>query len=343
MTIKDGDLVLATQGRGFWILDDLSPVRQWQDRTGNETISLFQPAKAIRYPGGSVERDKDFPVAGKNGPGGAVIDFWLKEKPSEKEIVKLEILERDRVLRTFTNEKKDKEKDKDGIEESEKPLELVAGVNRFIWDLRGSKPDLVPKAILWGDKRGPRVATGTYTVRLTASGKTLAKDFEVAQNPAISVSAEDLAKQAALLSDIRDRLSETHFAVRQIRDLTGQIDAYVKRAEKAGKAAPLQPIQKALIEKLAPLEEKLVNPKLKAEQDVLNFTPGLDHQFAGIASAVSSAAAPPTAGAIAYHDTLKKELDATLSSIGKVFAEEVPKFNAALKEVGIEPVSVMAK
>lgn len=340
MVVKGDDLVLSTQGRGFWILDDLSPLRQWTESVASEPAFLFQPGKAILYPGGSLEKDREYPAAGKNAPGGAVIDFWLKEKPGPKEPVKLEILDGEKVLRTFTSEKKE---EKEPAAEGEKPLELLPGVNRFIWDLRSFRPDLLPKAVLWGDKRGPRVGAGTYSVRLTAGGKVLTKSFETVPNPAVAVSPEALKAQASMLAEIRDRMSDVHFAVRQIRDLKTQVENFVKRAEKPGKAEPLKAHQKSLNEKLSPIEEKLVNPKLVAEQDVLNFTPGLDHQLAGIASTVSSAAAAPTAGSAAYFEALKKELEQVLSTLQSITAEEVPKFNRALKEAGMEPVDVLVR
>jgi len=106
LAVKDGDLVVATQGRAFWILDDLSPLRQWRDEIAGARTHLFAPPAAVRFPGGG-DPGKPPKGAGQNAPAGAVISFWLKEAPKEGEIVALEVLDGGKVLRRFTSEKRD--------------------------------------------------------------------------------------------------------------------------------------------------------------------------------------------------------------------------------------------
>jgi len=347
LAVKDDDLVVATQGRAFWILDDLSALREWSEPIGRKALHLFAARPAVRFGDGGDGGDGSAPKGiGQNPPGGAVVYYWLKDKPDEKEILTIEVLDRaGKVLRTFTSEKKDKDKEpeKDGADEdAEKPLEPKAGLNRFVWDLRMLRPTLVPKAIIWGSKRGPRVAPGTYQVRVKIGETTKVESttaLEVRANPAVGASPADLAKQAELLAAIRDRLSETHEAVLTIRDVKAQVKELASRAVKLGKGEALKAPAKALDEKLSAVEEKLVNPKIKASQDVLNFQPRLDHELVGLASAASSADAVPTKAELRYYDETVAKLRGIQEELKTVLDRDLAAFNDLVRNQGIPPVA----
>ena len=177
----------------------------------------------------------------------------------------------------------------------EKPLEPVAGLNRFSWDLRVLTPTLVPKAVLWGSKEGPLVAPGRTASASPPSARRGRRPSRSSRTR-VKVSAEDLARQAALLAELNAALSRTHETVGALRDARAQVAAIAARAKKAGAPGAVGEAAKALDARLLAAEEKLVNPKLKSSQDVLNFPPALDHQIVGLVSAASSADAPPTGG-----------------------------------------------
>src|SRR5205814_942943 len=141
LMVKNGDLVVATQGRGFWILDDLAPLHAWSDDVRRAEVKLFAPRPAARVRVTTPD-DDDPPVGvGKNMPAGVIVDFWLRDKPRESDKVTLEFLAGDRVLRAFTNQKEKGDGEEDDViaeddKDKEKPLELLAGLNRFEWDMR---------------------------------------------------------------------------------------------------------------------------------------------------------------------------------------------------------------
>ncbi|HQN07488.1 MAG TPA: glycosyl hydrolase [Thermoanaerobaculia bacterium] len=342
LAVKDGDLVVATQGRAFWILDDLSPLRQWTEEVAAAKTWLFTPPAAFRLRGGG-DFAKAPQGAGQNAPAGALVSFWLKESPRESDVVTLAVLDGGKLLRYFSNEKRDEKLAAEAEEPLENRLELSAGLNRFAWDLRALGPTLVPKAVLWGPSTGPRILPGTYTVRLTAFGETRTVPLEVLPNPAVKQTKEDLAKQAAFLGELYDTLSHVHGTVRNLRDAREQISTLAERAKRSRVRSSVLDAAKEVDARLLAVEEKLVNPKLKSPQDVLNFVPALDHQVVGLISAASGADAPPTAGALAYWAELKKTVDGALRDATRTLIDGVAAWNARLADAGVPPVVIPAR
>jgi photosystem II stability/assembly factor-like uncharacterized protein len=345
LVVKEKDLVVATQGRSFWILDDLTPLHAYQPSISGERVHLFAPRPAFRM-GGDDDDDEEGssqPV-GKNPPNGVLVSYWLKEKPSEKQILTVEVLEGSRVLRTYTSEKKEQKDDSPPPDDSaDKPIEPKAGLNRLAWDMRVLKPALVPKAVVWGTRQGPRVAPGMYSVRLKYAGETLTQPIEVRAHPEVTASSDDLKSQFRLLSDLRDRIEETHDAVGRIRDVKAQVATIGERAEKLGKGTTLKDRGKTLSDKLTEIEKKLVNPDLKSNQDVLNFPPALDHQLIGIAVAVSSADSKPTDSSGTYYKEVAGKLAGILSELDGVLGKDLADFNAEVRREEIPPVVVVPK
>jgi photosystem II stability/assembly factor-like uncharacterized protein len=348
LTIKERDLVVATQGRSFWILDDLTPLHEFQTEIARERVHLFRPRPTVRM--GESDSDDEGPggALGKNPPGGVAVSYWLKEKPAEKEPLTIEFLDGEKVIRTYTTEKKDKDKDEAAAgaaedEKADKPIEAKAGLNRLTWDMRILKPALIPKAVVWGTREGPRVAPGTYQVRLKYAGETLTQPVEVRRHPEVPATDEDLKSQFRLLSDVRDRIEETHDAVQRIRDTKAQAQAIGDRAERLGKGTALKEKGKALSEKLTSIEKKLVNPDLKSNQDVLNFPPALDHQLIGIAVAVSSADSKPTDSSWIYYKEVSGKLASILAELDSVLGKDLADFNELVRKEEIPPVVVVSK
>jgi photosystem II stability/assembly factor-like uncharacterized protein len=343
LAIKNDDLVVATQGRSFWILDDLTPLRKWSDSVAGEPAHLFPPRPSVRIQTRKPDEEDQEPGSpvGKNIPNGVIVNYWLKEKPGKGENVTLEFLAGDKVIRTFSNEKKEPEGDlkeqaarEEEEKEKDKPLELKAGLNRFVWDMRVFKPTLVPKAVFnEGEKAPPKVGPGTYSVRLTAGGRSVTEAFEVRPHPGGFAKVEDLKAQHELLSAIRDRLSETHATVLAIRDLRAQMKELGERAERMGRGDALKKRAAATADKLTAVEEKLINPNIKSDEDDLNYEPKLDHDFTNLAGIVASADAKPTAASLAYYDLLKKRLDAIVGEYHALVDRDVAEFNRAVDDV----------
>jgi photosystem II stability/assembly factor-like uncharacterized protein len=343
MVVKHEDLVVATEGRSFWVLDDLTPLRQWKADIAQASAVLFAPRPAYRLPGESSSR----PDIGKNRPIGVIVNFWLKEKPKNDVPVTLEFLEGPTVVRTVSSivKKADDELAEKGDEEDEedKPLEPAAGVNRYVWNLRQTVPTLVMPRYAFGDfpPEGVRLTPGRYGVRLKVGAQSFEAPFEVRSNPAVQVSASDLEAQANLLRTIRDDLVAVHRAIRRIKDVTLQVAGLVKRADAIGKGQELKAKADTLNEKLSAIAGELYNPSIKVNQDSLNYLPKLDFQFTGLAGVVDSADAKPTAGELARYKDLKGQLTELMGRLQAVVDTELSEFNKAVVAAGVPPVVLM--
>src|SRR6266508_6523716 len=209
--------------------------------------------------------------------------------------------------------------------------------------MRIVKPSLLPRAIIWGNSQGPKVAPGTYSVRIKFAGQTLTEQFEVRPNPGAGATAEDLKKQFDLLRQAREGLSASHDGVQQIRDIKNQVKEIGDRAEKLGKGKTLKEKGKALSDTLTAVEKKLVNPDIKSNQDVLNFEPALDHQFAGIATVVASADAEPADTSPIYLKQIQGELASVQADLKAVLEKYLAEFNQEVRKEEIPPVVVVPK
>jgi hypothetical protein len=210
--------------------------------------------------------------------------------------------------------------------------------------MRILKPTLAPKTVFnEGTKASPKVAPGTYAVRLTANGQSLTEKLEVRPHPAGFATAQDLKQQYDLLKAIRDRLSETHTAVLKIRDVRQQAKDVAERAQRMGKGDALQKQAAALSDKLTAVEEKLTNPKIVADEDDLNYEPKLDHDWTYLAAIVASADAKPTPSSSQYYDMLKQRLDGVQGELQTILDNDLKAFNAAVAESRIPPVAAAPK
>jgi hypothetical protein len=166
------------------------------------------------------------------------------------------------------------------------------------------------------------------------------ESFEIRPNPSLNVPAADLKAQADLLNAIRDDLSAIHTALGRIQEASLQVKAIAERANKIGKGAALQPAADSLLKSLDASRDQLNNPKIRTNQDSLNYLPKIDFQFAGLAGMVESADARPTAAELARYAELKQQLTAILAGLSRVLENDLAAFNRSVRELDIPPVVV---
>jgi photosystem II stability/assembly factor-like uncharacterized protein len=359
LEVKGRDLVVATQGRAFWILDDLTPLRRWEGLAmAASAVTLFPPLPAARGDAADLEPEEAVRARlGQNPPSGMVIYYWLANEPRPNEAVTIEILAGGRVLRTVSNQpaghgsgpaggsgsgQGSERSPAEGDDEAAKPaLSPKAGLNRFVWDLRMEEPRLiVPKAIFDDyPPVGVKVAPGAYTVRLRVGAKTFEAAARVEANPRAPAAAADLERQAALLAMVHQRLAETHELVRRIREVKTQLHDLAERAVLLGKGTELRESAGRLSARLDGVAEKLWNPELQADEDSLVYTPKLDFQFAALAGILATADARPTAAEERRFADLDAQLTAQRAALRAIFEGDLAAFNREVAAQGVPPVT----
>ncbi|MFN0087996.1 MAG: WD40/YVTN/BNR-like repeat-containing protein [Blastocatellia bacterium] len=342
---REKDLVVATQGRSFWILDDLTVLHQWKESIASAEAHLFKPEESYRMPGGGFRIPSGASI-GENPPPGASVLYWLKEKPRGD--VEIEILDgAGKSIRKFSSRPpaagEGPPAPGEGFGVGGPPARVAAekGLNRFTWDLRYPDATRFPGLIMWaGSTAGPRAAPGAYQVKLTVDGKTLAENFEVRKDPRLSTTQEEFQKQFDLLLRIRDKLTETHDAIVSIRDVRRQVEDYAKRVGEQPGMHPLVDAAKALNQKLTTIEQELYQTKNQSSQDPLNFPIKLNNKLAALAGSIAGADSQPTDQHIAVFEDLNGRINAQLEKLKQVMAADVPAFNKLAREKEVPAVFV---
>jgi photosystem II stability/assembly factor-like uncharacterized protein len=341
LAVKDDDLIAATHGRSFWILDDITPLRQLSADLAKSDVHLYTPALAYRGPwGGGFRLHGPY---GQNPPDGAVIDYYLKAAPGEKDEVTLEILDgQGKTVRKFSHLKKaEAPEDSGDEEEGDAKFPAEAGMNRVVWDLRYDKVPRIPgyTSSEYGEGLvGPVVVPGTYRARLTAGGKNLEAPFEIKLDPRMSTSQADLQKQLDLRLKVYNLLVADYAAVRQLRDLRAQLKGIEQRLHDDAAHKDILSAAKELRKKIDPIESSLILPKLQGTQDTLNFGIGMDGKLALLASGIDSADTAPTQAENETFAELGPPVERALAQAKELATKDLAAFNELAGKAGLNAV-----
>jgi len=313
LVIKDNDLVVATHGRAFWILDDLSPIRQYSDDIAQKDAFLYTPATAYRMQAGAGGERHASKRTGQNPPAGAVIYYFLKDAPKADTEAKIEILDASgKVIRKYSSaEYNSLEEPLDPDDKKpEKQLKPDAGLNRFVWDLRYEEAHHVPGYYLWeygGGARGPVAVPGHYQVRLTVGSQSQTAAFDLKLDPRVQVSQADLEEQLNLLLQTRDELSRVYDTVNQIQDVRSQLSGLKRRLPENASTKTIVSAADDLEKKLVAVREALINLTISANEDSLAYPPQLDAKLAYLAMDMGTADSAPTEAEQKEFEKLKRQ------------------------------------
>jgi len=378
LAVRDDDLIAATQGRAFWILDDLSPLQQLD--SAPKRTRLFVPRPAWRMSGSRPERTP--PNEGKNPPPGIIVNYWIDSAVPEKTKVKLAVLDatgtvirelegelatpeevaeakrladeqvaakqneppEDPAKKTAVKSEGAESEEKDPKVEKEREKNKLAaprhGLNRFAWNLRYPEAKEFEGMILWGGGTdGPRVIPGTYTVRLTVGDEPpLTTPAQLRQDPRTSASQADLEAQFAFLLAANRKLSEIHEQIERVREVRKQLTELRKTLGKDEKTKPIADAVKELDRKMTEAEEALYQTKNKSSQDPLNYPIRLNDKLASVADSASAGDFAPTAQQRVVYAQLVEKIDAQLAVLRALWEKELPALNAMVRAAEVPAV-----
>ena len=326
LTIKNDNLIVATQGRSFWLIDDLTPLHQLNTQVANSAYHLFNPMPSYRMGGGG----RPSKTAGQNHPGGVMVHFFIDDVTDSTEVI-LEFMEQDGTsIKTFSSTEKDRRK----------KLDVEKGFNRFVWNMRYSDAESFDGLIMWaGSTRGPLAKPGNYKVKLTVAGSTMEAPFEILPDPRAAATQADYDAQFDFLITVRDKLSETHEAIKQIREVRDQVNKVTETMKDKEEYQSIIEEANRILKEMKGIEEELYQTKNRSGQDPLNFPIKLNNKLAHLSSQVGRGNNPPTVQAEGVRSEITQAIDKELNAYNKIMTNDIPALNNQIKEAGIDFIS----
>ena len=334
LALKNDDLIVATQGRSFWVLDDITPMHHWTKEVSTKAVSLLpsRPVYRMRGSGGGTSRR-----AGQNVAGGVPIRFYMKEELAEQQVARLEIRDSKNKLVTAYSTQPDKKLSKTPL--AEKKLSVSQGLNEIRWNMRYPGAESFDGIVLWGGGTGgPQAVPGTYKAILAIGETKLESTFEILQDPRASASVADLQAQFDFLVSVRDKLSEVHQGIKRLRDVRSQIDSMKARIDDDQDQQELVTAMNDLVEKLGKIEKQLYQTQNRSAQDPLNFPIKLNNRLSALVSVVANGDNAPTKQSIEVRDMLIKEIDQQMAKLNTLLEQGVTKLNETIRKAEIPAI-----
>jgi hypothetical protein len=323
LTIKENDLVVATQGRSFYVLDDLTVLQQLSPAISSKKLHVFDVTPAYRMPGNPFSQNFGTPRnAGINPPAGVTVYYYASDITDTTKAV-ISILNKDKKLvKSFSTDAK----------ENNLKTDISKGMNRFVWDLRYPEAERIEGMILWnGVPSGIIAPPGNYFVRVKAGMDSSEVPFTIRADPNYRVSQQEYDAQFAFLDEMRTKFNETQKAIRDLRSLRTQINSFITLQ---GKDVPKEVKQAAdsINKQLTSIEETLYQTKSKSSQDVLNYPIRLNDKLSGVFDAANSGNFAPSKQVREVYNDLAMQINVQLSRLEMIKQKDIPAFNELVRQ-----------
>ncbi|MUP44668.1 glycosyl hydrolase [Gramella sp. BOM4] len=335
LVIKDNDLVAATAGRSFWILDDLAPLQNHKNEKSE--VEILKPKESYLYFGGNSSEAS----VGKNPPNGVIIDYYLEEEPADSIPLKLEIYKGDELIRSYSSiADKDFSSWPGG---PSKPVVLPAkkGYNRMAWDFAKEPVPPVDKVFTFGNLSGSHVGPGVYRLKLNLEDKTSETEVRVIPDPNIDAKASDFEAQQQMLEEIELMLTDMHESVNEMRSVKDQLKKYEKLLGDREGTEDLLEKGKELDRRITSWEENLIQAKQKTFQDVINFNNKLNAELLFLRDFIQGPYPKLTEGSKERFEDLKNDWAIYEAERDKIIQDEMQAYNSVYKNLNL-PALIMS-
>jgi photosystem II stability/assembly factor-like uncharacterized protein len=329
LAIKDDNLIVATQGRSVWVIDDLTVLHQLDDAKKSADAILYKPRDSYRTKGRAARRPSK--TEGENLANGVITHFYLKDV-SEKDSIALTYTKMNGdTLATYSTYAKDKDK----------KLEPKKGGNTYVWNTRGKGAERLKGMILWwANLSGPKAVPGTYKVSLNVNGSDQTEEFTILPDPRAEVSVADMQKQYDFITEVNETVDRAHQSIKKIRAVNGKLDEFIKKYKDDDATKALVEKAKRMKEEFGSIEKELYQTKNRSGQDPLNFPIKLTNKLAHLNSLVSIDDFPPTDQDIAVKNEMSGKINTQLNAFDNLVDKEISAFNEEFNQLQLDYLSI---
>ena len=330
LAIKEDNLIVATQGRSLWIIDDLTVLHQLDKNTEKQGAFLYKPKDAYNLSGGNGRTSR---TAGTNHAGGVAVNYFIKSA-NKKDTISLSFYDlNDNLIKKFST--KPNKENKDGT------LKVEDGNNIFNWNMMYDGAESVQGMILWwASLNGPMALPGTYKVELAVNDSKQTQNFKIINNPSSEVSESEMKAQFDFINDINSKMTEIHKALKNVKKVRSQVGLLKKSITDKTKHKELLDFADKLVKDMTKIEETLYQTKSKSGQDPLNYPIRLNNKLAHLNSLTRIGNYAPTQQAIDFKNEITKEIDAELVKLNALFTNGVKELNQKVKDSNIDLIQL---
>ncbi len=332
LTIKENDLVVATQGRSFYVMDDLGVVQQMKSSFSDKNLHVFDVNPAYRMAGNSSNTSFGTPRnAGVNPPAGVVFHYYVKDVSDSAKAAVVILDKEHKIIKTFTTDAKD----------AKAKMDISKGMNQFVWNLLYPEAERIEGMILWnGVPAGIVAAPGNYFARFKLGKDSVEVPFTIKANPNYKITQTDYEQQHQFLQNVMTKFNETQTGIKDIRALRSQINDFVTRQ---GKDIPKEVKASAdsINKQLTAIEETLYQTKAKSGQDVLNYPIKLNDKLSGVFDAANSGNFAPSKQVREVYADLAAQIDKELLKLKSIKEKQIPAFNELIRQKSLPVIGVL--
>lgn len=326
ITFKEGHLILSTQGRGIWILDDLTPLLSWKSARQSTTAYLYPPRDIWRIPG---YQQKNPAEAGTNHASGLNAYFFLPAWENRDTIVMTIRDGEGRIVRQWGNRMKKKQDQ----------IEVKAGLNQLGWNLNyPSAKDFEGMVLWWATLEGPQALPGTYQLELSWRGQTLTQPFDILADPRIETSMSAMQEQFRFLDEVQGTVTLAHETIEEIRTIRKQSRQFLQLVPKDSSYQALRKECLMIDSLITNLEEQLYQTRNESSQDPLNFPIRLTNKLAHLNNVVREGPYAPTNQAWAVKNELEQEINAIIQQWQAIKSDSLPALNASIRDAALDVI-----
>ena len=331
LTIKENDLIVATQGRSFYILDDLSMLQKMNPAITTKRVYVFEIPPVYRMQDNPFSAAFGTPRnAGTNPPPGVVINYYVRNIPDSAKASVSFFDNKHNLIRTFTTDAKD----------TNSKMEVAKGMNQFVWKLQYPEAERIEGMVLWnGVPDAILTPPGNYFARIKVENDSAEVPFTVKADPNFKAEQAEYEEQFRFLTQIPDKFNETQKAIKDIRTLRSQINEFTTRQ---GKDIPkeLKTMADSINKRLTAIEETLYQTKAKSSQDVLNYPIKLNDKLAGVFNVAASGNFAPSRQVQEVYNDLAAQVDVQLAKLRTIKERDVPSFNELIRQKALPVIGV---